>query len=168
MCVGKQRAGGAHSSHSVVVAGVEGPVCFQPPATGNPVAWLRMQRAGACAPLPVPLFAAGCVWVGTLHSLKALGVAVRLLGVDVDVHAVCAATAVSAHNWQAIALKGRWQQMRINQMEVVSTDARSLWKEKAAWLCENLLPIPGTFLGFILGWQVPAFFTTGTKGSSKC
>lgn len=107
MFVCKQRAGGAHGPYSVVVAGVEGPVCFHPLAAGNPVARLRMKKAGACTPLPISFLAAQCVGVGIIHSLKALGVVLRLLGVNVDVHAVRAAAAVRAHNWQAIAFVGR-------------------------------------------------------------
>lgn len=106
MFVCKQRAGRAHRSYSVVVAGVEGPVCFHPLAAGNPVARLRMKKAGACTPLPISFLAAQCVWVGIIHSLKVLRVVLRLLGVNMDVHAVRAATAVRAHNWQAIAFKG--------------------------------------------------------------
>lgn len=102
----KQRAGRAPRSYSVVVAGVEGPVCFHPLAAGNPVARLRMEKAGACTPLPTSFLAAQCVRVGTIHSLKALRVIVRLLGVNVDVHAVRAAAAVRAHNRQSIAFKG--------------------------------------------------------------
>lgn len=106
MFVCKQRAGRAHRSYSVMVAGVEGPVCFHPLAAGNPVARLRMKKAGACTPLPISFLAAQCVWVGIIHSLKVLRVVLRLLGVNMDVHAVRAATAVRAHNWQAIAFKG--------------------------------------------------------------
>lgn len=106
----EQRAGGAHRSYSVVVAGVEGPICVHPLATGNPVAWLRMKKAGACTPLPVALLAAQCVWAGALQSLKAFRVVLGLLGVNVDVGAVRTATAVRAHNRQPIAWKGEQQQ----------------------------------------------------------
>lgn len=107
MLVCKQWAGCAHRCYSVVVAGVEGPVGFHPFATGNPIALLRMKKAGgACTPLPAPFLAAQCVVVGTIQSLKALSVVLCLSGIDVDVHAVCAATAVCAHNRQAIAFPG--------------------------------------------------------------
>lgn len=99
----KQRAGGAHGCYSVVVAGVKGPISFHPLA-GNPVALLRMKKAGgACTSLPAPFLAAQCIVVGSIQSLKALRVVLRLAGTDVDVHAVCAAAAVCAHNGQAVA-----------------------------------------------------------------
>lgn len=95
--------------YPVVVAGVEGPICLQPLATGNPIAGLSMKKAGgACTPLPV---AAQCAGVGALHSPQAL----RVLGVDVHVDAVRAAAALRAHHGQPVAWgregdisKGTW------------------------------------------------------------
>lgn len=89
-----------------MVAGVEGPVRFRPPAAGDPIALLRVEKAGACSPLPAPLLAAPCVVVGVIQSLKAFRVVLRLPGVNVDVHAVRAAAAVRAHDWQAVACAG--------------------------------------------------------------
>lgn len=89
--------------YPVVVAGVEAPVCFQPLATGNPIAGLSMKEAGACTSVPGALLAAQCTGLGALHSLWALGEALGVLGVDVDVHAVCAAAALCAHHGQPVA-----------------------------------------------------------------
>lgn len=65
----EQRAGHALRPYPVVVAGVEGPICFHSLATGNPIAGLSMKKAGACTPLPMALLAAQCIGVGVFHSL---------------------------------------------------------------------------------------------------
>lgn len=65
----EQRTARALRPYPVVVTGVEGPICFHPLATGNPIAGLSMKEAGACTPLPVALLAAQCTGVGVFHSL---------------------------------------------------------------------------------------------------
>lgn len=153
MFVCQQRAGRARRSYSVVVAGVEGPVRFHPRAAGNPVARLRGKKAGACTPLPTSFFAAQCAGVGIIHILQALRVELRLLGVDVDVHAVRAAAAVRAHNREPIAWRGEENTTKMEQLGVVSTEAQNVRKEKAAPFspsvpqqCGNLGTLTQTFL----------------------
>jgi len=93
-----------------MVAGVERPVGFQPLAAGSPVARRRVEAAAARSPCPAVLPAARRRRAGIVRSPEALGVALRLRGVNVDADAVRAATAVRAPSRQATAFTGGREQ----------------------------------------------------------
>lgn len=113
-----------------MVAGVEGPVRFRPRAAGNPVARLTGKEASACTPLPISFFAAQCAGVGIIHILQALGVELRLLGVDVDVDAVRAAAAVRAHNRQPVAWRGEEKTTKISSWELSARRHRTCRRKR--------------------------------------